>query len=97
MKTKDEILKILREQLPHLKETYGVKTIGLFGSYSRCEQNIESDVDLLIEFERPIGLFKFIALEDYLVEKLGLKVELGTEDALKPLVKSAVMKEVVYA
>jgi predicted nucleotidyltransferase len=97
MKTKDEILKILRGQLPHLRETYGVKTIGLFGSYSRGEQKTESDVDLLVEFERPIGFFKFIALEEYLADKLGIKVELVTEDALKPIIKPAIMKEVVYA
>jgi len=97
MKTKDEILEILREQLPYLRKIYGVKTFGLFGSYSRGEQNIESDVDLLVDFERPIGFFKFIALEEYLAEKLGLKVELVTEDALTPIIKPAIMREVVYA
>jgi predicted nucleotidyltransferase len=96
MKTKDEILKKLREQLPYLRETYGVNTIGLFGSYSRGEQNTESDVDLFVRFERPIGFFKFIALEDYLSERLGLKTELVTEDALKPLIKPSVMRDVVY-
>ncbi len=97
MKTKDEILNILREQIPHLRETYGVKTIGIFGSYSRGEQNIDSDVDLLVVFERPIGFFKFIALENYLSERLGIKAELVTEDALKPLIKPAIMRNVVYA
>lgn len=96
MKTKDEILNILREQLPCLRETYGVNTIGLFGSYSRGEQNMESDVDLFVRFERPIGFFKFIALENHLSEALGLKTELVTEDAIKPVIKPSVMRDVVY-
>jgi predicted nucleotidyltransferase len=96
MKTKDEILYILREQLPYLRDTYGVNTIGLFGSYSRGEQNPESDVDLFVRFEQSIGFFKFIALENYLSEKLGLKTELVTEDALKPLIKPSIMRDVVY-
>jgi hypothetical protein len=82
--------------LPIIKDKYGVKTIGIFGSYVREEQDENSDLDLLIQFEKPIGLFKFIALEDYLTEKVGIKVELVTEDALKPLIKPQVMKEVVY-
>jgi uncharacterized protein len=96
MKAKDQILMVLREQLPQLKSTYGVKKIGLFGSYSRGDQNAASDVDLLVEFERPIGFFKFIELENYLAEKLGIKAELVTDDALKPLIKPAVMSQVVY-
>lgn len=96
MKTKEEILKILKDELPHLKEKYGIRKIGLFGSYSRGEQNIESDVDLLVQFERPIGFFKFIAIENYLSDRIGLKVELVTEDALKPLLKPYIIEEVVY-
>ncbi len=96
MKTKDEILHIIKAELPKLSEKYGVKKIGLFGSYSRGEQTKRSDVDLLVEFERPIGFFKFIELEDYLAEKLKVKVELVTDDALKPLVKPHVMEDVIY-
>ncbi len=49
-----------------------------------------------MQFKRPIGFFKFIAVEDYLKGKLGEKVEIVTEDALKPIIKPRVMKEVVY-
>ncbi len=97
MKTKNEILKILKDDLPHLREEFGVKSIGLFGSYSRDEQHIESDIDLLVELERPMGFFKFITLENYLADKLGARAELVTEDALKPLMKPSIMKELVYA
>jgi hypothetical protein len=96
MITVEEIVNILKKELPIIKDKYGVKTIGIFGSYVREEQDENSDLDLLIQFEKPIGLFKFIALEDYLTEKVGIKVELVTEDALKPLIKPQVMKEVVY-
>lgn len=96
MTTKEEILKILRRELPSLKEKFRVEKIGLFGSYARKEQEMESDIDLLVSFRRPIGFFKFIALEDYLKERLGAKVELVTEDALKPIIKPYVLKEAVY-
>ena len=96
MKTKDEVLKILKDELPYLREKYGITKIGIFGSYSRGEQNIESDVDLLIEFEKPIGFFRFLAIEDYIEKKLGVKAELVTEDALKPRMKPHVLEEVIY-
>ena len=96
MKKKEEILKILNAECSYLNQTYGVKNIGLFGSYSRGKERPDSDLDLLIEFERPIGFFKFIELEDYLTEKLGIKVELVTKDALKPLLRPQIMKDIIY-
>ncbi len=96
MATREDILKILREEFPYLKERYGISKIGLFGSYSRGEQDAESDIDLLVQIERPIGFFKFVAIEEYLKEKLGAEVEMVMEDALKPVIKPYVMKEVVY-
>ena len=96
MKTKEEVLRILKDELPHLKEKYGIRKIGIFGSYSRGEQNIDSDVDLLVDFEKPIGFFRFLAVEDYIEEKLGVKAELVTEDALKPRMKPHVLEEVIY-
>lgn len=96
MKTKNEILRILKEELPQLRNKYGIKTIGLFGSYSREEQSMGSDVDILVQFERPVGFFKFIAMEEYLKERIGENVEIVTEDALKPYIKPRVLKDVVY-
>jgi hypothetical protein len=96
VKTKEEILKILEKELPYLKEKFNVKTIGIFGSYVRSEQKRESDIDVLVEFQKPVGFFEFIELEDYLSEKLGEKVDLVTPDALKPLIKPRILKEVVY-
>lgn len=79
------------------KEKFKVKSIGLFGSYAREEQTRTSDIDMLVEFDAPVGFFKFIELEDYLSEKLGAKVDLVTPDALKPLIKPQIMEEAVYA
>ena len=96
MKKKDEILQILNTHRSYLKKVYGVRNIGLFGSYSRGEEGPDSDLDLLVEFDRPIGFFKFVELEDYLTEKLGIKVEVVTKDALKPLLRPYIMKDIIY-
>ena len=96
MGTKDQILQVLKKEFPLLKEKFGVRRIGLFGSYAKREETEGSDIDLLVEFERPIGFFKFIELENYLSEKLGFKVDLVTPDALKPRIKPYVLKEVIY-
>lgn len=97
MKSKEEILKTIKKELPSLKEKFKVRSIGLFGSYAREEQTTVSDIDMLVEFEAPVGFFKFIELENYLSEKLGAKVDLVTPDALKPLIKPQIMEEAVYA
>lgn len=97
MKTKEEILGILKLELPYLNKSFNVKTIGLFGSFARGEQTKKSDVDLLVEFKAPIGMFKFMELDEYLSGKLGIKVDLATPDALKSLIKPSVMGATVYA
>ncbi len=97
MRRKEEILKYLKQELPYLNQKFKVKSIGLFGSYAREEQTEKSDIDMLVEFETPVGFFKFIELEDYLSEKLGTKVDLVTPDALKPLIKPQIMEEAAYA
>ncbi len=96
MKTTEEILKTLGQEMPFLKERYHVKQCGLFGSYAHGGTTSKSDIDLLVQFEKPVGFFKFIELENYLSERLGIKVDLVTEDALKPLIKPHVMESVIY-
>lgn len=96
MKTNADILKILKTEMPTLNRTYHVSNCGIFGSYVREEAGDSSDIDILVRFEKPIGFFKFIELEDYLSEKLGIKVDLVTEDALKPLIKPHIMQSVIY-
>ena len=60
----EEIMKIIRGELPYLKENFGVKKIGLFGSFARGNAGSDSDVDILAEFERPIG-FRFMDFAEY--------------------------------
>lgn len=97
MKTLEEIKNILREQKNELKERYGVKKIGIFGSFARGEQKEISDVDILVEFERPIGL-RFFELADHIEEILGIKVDLLTPNALKqkPLLWQSAAEDLIY-
>jgi hypothetical protein len=77
-KTLVGIREILRSSKSVLKDKYAVKSLAIFGSYARGEQQDTSDVDLLVEFDRPIGGFAFIELADQLEELLGMKVDLLT-------------------
>jgi hypothetical protein len=96
--TKDieEVENILRESKPLLAERFNVSEIGIFGCYLRKVQKTRSDLDILVGFSEPIGLFAFMELEDYLAKKLGVKVDLVMKDALKARIKERVMKEVLY-
>jgi uncharacterized protein len=95
MLKRQEIENIISENMLYLKQKYGVKKIGLFGSFVRNEETINSDVDILVEFERSIG-WDFFDLQDFLEQKLGTKVDLVTPLGLKPRMKDKVLKEVVY-
>ena len=97
MKTKDEMLDVLRTLRPELETRYSVKAIGLFGSALRGEQGPRSDIDVLVEFRSPIGFFKFLELEELLAERLGGKVDLVSRKALKPEIGRAILSEVVMA
>ena len=85
MKTLAEIQKILQEQKPFLADRYGVRIVGVFGSYVRQEQRPDSDLDLLIDLDRPpkISLIGLVELEDYLSQLLGIKVDLAIKTNLK--------------
>ncbi len=94
--TRDAILQILREHQPALTERYGVQSLAIFGSVARDEATEASDVDLLVEFSRPVGLFDLFALQDELEAILGRPVDVGTQASLKPRVRERVLEEVVY-
>jgi hypothetical protein len=91
-----QIQKNLKELEPILKDKFKVKKIGVFGSYVKNKQKESSDLDLLVEFSEPIGLFSFIGLENYLKKQLRLKVDLVMKDALKSRIKNGIIKETVY-
>jgi predicted nucleotidyltransferase len=82
--------------LPRLREQYGVKSLGLFGSYVRGQQAQESDLDILVEFDdRPLTLLQFVRLENELSDLLGVKVDLVEKAALKPAIGRRVLEEFV--
>ncbi|MFZ3131634.1 MAG: nucleotidyltransferase family protein [Desulfosporosinus sp.] len=85
----------LKEYKPILQDLYYVKKIGIFGSYVRNEQREDSDIDILVEFSKPVG-FEFIQLKYYLEEIFNKKVDLVTPNALKPQIKENILREVSY-
>ena len=95
MSTREKILKTLRAIKPELAIRYKVKEVGLWGSFVRGDQAESSDVDILVEFDSPIGFFKFLELEEFLGERLGRKVDLVSKKALKPRIGRRILQEVV--
>jgi uncharacterized protein len=93
--TLEAVMMVLREHLPELRERYGVNYLGVFGSYVRGEQKRRSDLDILVEFDRPMTLFQFIRIENELSDLLGLKVDLVMKSALKPNIGRRILEEVV--
>jgi len=98
IKTLTEIKEILKRHETELKKRYRIKKIGIFGSYLRGEAREKSDLDILVEFEQgvDIGLLKFVGMENYLSDLLGVKVDLVEKSALKPRIGKHILKEVVY-
>ncbi len=92
----EQIKRALLRHKTELRRKFKVKTIGVFGSYVRGEQKRGSDVDVLVEFEEPVGLFEFMRLEFYLSDLLGVKVDLVSKKALKPYIGEYIKREVVY-
>jgi uncharacterized protein len=91
----DVVLQALKQKNIELTNKFGVKSLLLFGSVARNEATSTSDVDLLVEFNRPVGYFGLFALQDYLEKLLGCPVDLGTPDSLKPYIKDRIMGELI--
>ncbi len=86
----------LRDLKPELERRFGVVRIGVFGSVARGEEDADSDVDVLVELEEPIG-WELVDLQDRLEEVLGRRVDLVTVGALREEMSATVMREVVFA
>jgi len=93
---RDVVIRILKEKNTELRTQYGVKSLSLFGSVAREEATSVSDVDLIVEFNRPVGYFGLFLLQDHLEEILGCPVDLGTPDSLKPRIRERVMGELIH-
>ena len=93
------VIELLRDNRDHLRAEYGVSKIGLFGSMVRGEADESSDVDIVVEFERPVGL-QFVELVDYLEDLLGRDVDLltpaGIQAIRSPRVAESIRQGVVY-
>ena len=92
--TRNEILRILSEHRDDLVRL-GVRSLALFGSAARNEAGLKSDVDLLVEFDRPVGLFQFIDVKEFLERVLGCPVDLGRPSSLHPRLRERVLREAV--
>jgi predicted nucleotidyltransferase len=97
MQSLSEIQKTLQQQKPYLAEKFGVRIVGVFGSYVRQEQRPDSDLDILIELYRPpkISLIGLVELEEYLSQVLGVKVDLAIKTNLKKRIGARILQEVV--
>ena len=82
MLTQERVIELLKKEFPRLTSRYGVKRMGLFGSFAKGIQKEDSDIDMVIEFEKPIGL-KFIELAEYIEKLLGRKVDILTSEGIK--------------
>lgn len=97
MSLKRRILSTIQKHSSELK-LYGVKNVGLFGSFARSSQNINSDIDILVEFERGDKTFdNYMDLKFFLEKLFHRKVDLVIKDALKTRIKSRILSEVTYA
>ncbi len=99
MTYRDEVIRKIKSHTSYLSTQFGVKRIGLFGSVAEARESDESDIDLIVEFDRPLGL-KFITLTEYLESLLGRKVDLITREGLRNIrvksVASDIENHIIY-
>lgn len=99
MITKATVIKTIKTEKPHLAAEFNVKKIGLFGSFAKGRQTGKSDIDIIVEFSKPIG-FRFLELCDYLEKKLGKKVDVLTPAGIKGIrlkhIASDIRSNIIY-
>jgi predicted nucleotidyltransferase len=95
MLSRAEIEQNLRKIKPELASNFNVCRIGFFGSFVTGQQNENSDLDILVEFSKPIG-WKFFELEKYLEKAFGIPIDLVTASALKERIKDSILTQVHY-
>lgn len=95
MKTMDDVKKIISRQMVNLHRLYGVKQLEIFGSYARGEQREDSDIDVLVEFDQPVSLLEVTGLEQYLSEKLEIRVDVVLKRSVRPELRDIILDEAV--
>jgi uncharacterized protein len=96
MTEREAILATLRAALPGLRQRWPIHALGVFGSTARDDARPDSDVDILVEFERPVGLSAFLSLEDRLQAIAGRKIDLVSRPALKRHMSRNVMRDLIW-
>lgn len=95
MSARNEIVEILRASLPELRSRFPIRSMALFGSVSRGEDGPDSDVDVLVEFDGPVGM-RFIHLAHELARLLGRKVDLVSRGGIKPRYYQAIQPDLIH-
>ena len=93
---KETVISIIASNSAELHR-FGVSSLSIFGSVARGDARPDSDVDILVEFGRPIGVFEFLDLKEFLEGLLGQKVDLATPDSLKQQLRDQILKEAIRA
>jgi len=100
MLNKKDIIEILKKELPELKSKYYVKRIGIFGSYAKDLQKEDSDIDIIVEFKKPIGL-EFIDFTERLEKLFNKKVDILTRDGIRSIrikkIADDILGSIIYA
>lgn len=95
----ENVAKILKRKIPYLENNYGVKKIGIFGSFAKGIEKEDSDVDILVELKKPIGL-KFIELAEHIEKFLGRKIDILTPVGINSIrikqITKNITKKVIY-
>lgn len=95
MQSLEDLKKTLEDLEDVIDREYKAKILGIFGSYVRGEETSESDLDVLVRFKDGATLFDLVGLADFLEERLGVKVDVVSERALRPELRHGILKEVV--
>jgi predicted nucleotidyltransferase len=93
---RDQILALLKSRKRQLKK-YGIHSLSIFGSVARGQARKKSDVDILVDFEKPVGLFEYARLKMYLERVLGREVDLVTPEALRKELREDILREAIRA
>ena len=93
MLNREKVTEILREKYPYLVSEYGIRRIGLFGSYAKGKQTEDSDIDIVADFERPMGL-RFVEFAEYLEKILGRKTDVLTPEGVKGIVVKRIARDI---
>ncbi len=95
MKTREDIISVLRELKPMMQARYKLRSIGLFGSYARGDQTAESDVDILVDLDPAIGI-EFVDMADAIERRLRVRTDVVVADGIKSRYRDYIQKDLIY-